>query len=163
MEKEFLEAQSELNDPSLFLNRELSLLEFQRRLLDEAKDERNPLLERVKFLAILGSNLDEFFMVRVSGVCRQVEAGVTELSIDGMTPRDQLAAMRKFASELYKEAHTCLTKKLMPKLDKAGIHVMEYEKLTKVQKEKVDAYFREMIHPVLTPLALDPGHPFPHI
>ena len=163
MEKEFLEAQSELNDPSLFLNRELSLLEFQRRLLDEAKDERNPLLERVKFLAILGSNLDEFFMVRVSGVRKQVEAGVTELSIDGMTPRDQLAAMRKFASELYKEAHTCLTKKLMPKLDKAGIHVMEYEKLTKVQKEKVDAYFREMIHPVLTPLALDPGHPFPHI
>lgn len=163
MEKEFLEAQSELNDPSLFLNRELSLLEFQRRLLDEAKDERNPLLERVKFLAILGSNLDEFFMVRVSGVRRQVEAGVTELSIDGMTPRDQLAAMRKFASELYKEAHTCLTKKLMPKLDKAGIHVMEYEKLTKAQKEKVDAYFREMIHPVLTPLALDPGHPFPHI
>ena len=163
MEKEFLEAQSELNDPSLFVNRELSLLEFQRRLLDEAKDERNPLLERVKFLAILGSNLDEFFMVRISGVRKQVEANISELSIDGMTPRDQLAAMRKFASELFKEAHTCLTKKLMPKLDKAGIHVMEYGKLTKPQKEKVDDYFREMVYPVLTPLALDPGHPFPHI
>ena len=163
MEKEFLEAQSELNDPSLFVNRELSLLEFQRRLLDEAKDERNPLLERVKFLAILGSNLDEFFMVRISGIRKQVEANISELSIDGMTPRDQLAAMRKFASELFKEAHTCLTKKLMPKLDKAGIHVMEYGKLTKPQKEKVDAYFREMVYPVLTPLALDPGHPFPHI
>ena len=163
MEKEFLKAQSELNDPSLYVNREISLLEFQRRLLEEAKDERNPLLERVKFLAILGSNLDEFFMVRISGVRKQVEAGVNELSIDGMTPRDQLAAMRKFASDLFKEAQVHLTKKLLPKLDQEGIHVMEYEKLTKTQKEKVDHFFREMIYPVLTPLALDPGHPFPHI
>ena len=163
MEKEFLKTQSELNDPSLFINREISLLEFQKRLLEEAKDERNPLLERVKFLAILGSNLDEFFMVRMSGVRRQVEANISDLSIDGLTPRDQLAGMRKFASELFREAHTCLTKKLLPQLDKSGIHVMEYGDLTKTQKEKVDNFFREMIHPVLTPLALDPGHPFPHI
>jgi polyphosphate kinase len=101
--------------------------------------------------------------VRISGVRKQVEAGVNELSTDGMTPRDQLAAMRKFASDLFKEAQAYLTKKLLPKLDQEGIHVMEYEKLTKTQKEKVDHFFREMIYPVLTPLALDPGHPFPHI
>src|SRR5512135_3182402 len=96
-----------LTDPSLYINRELSLLEFQRRVLEEAEDEDNPLLERVKFLAIFGSNMDEFFMVRVSGIRKQVEARITELSPDGMTPRDQLAAIRKFSAELYEEAHNC--------------------------------------------------------
>src|SRR5215470_3977213 len=93
-----------LNDPSLYVNRELSLLEFQRRVLEEAWDENNPLLERVKFLSIFGSNMDEFFMVRVSGIRRQVEAHITEASPDGLTPRDQLAAIRKISVELYKDA-----------------------------------------------------------
>ncbi len=152
-----------LTDPSLYVNRELSLLEFQRRVLEEAEDEDNPLLERVKFLAIFGSNMDEFFMVRVSGIRKQVEAHVMELSPDGLTARDELAAIRKFSVELYAEAHECLQRKLLPKLQKQGIHVLDYNKLTKTQKEKVDAYFHEVVHPVLTPLALDPGHPFPHI
>jgi polyphosphate kinase len=152
-----------LTDPSLYVNRELSLLEFQRRVLEEALDEENPLLERVKFLAIFGSNMDEFFMVRVSGIRKQVEAHITEISPDGLTPRDQLAAIRKFSAELYAEAHNCLHRKLLPKLQNAGIHVSDYTRLTKTQKEKVDAYFREVVLPVLTPLALDPGHPFPHI
>src|SRR5512138_2368554 len=90
-----------LNDPSLYVNRELSLLEFQRRVLEEAEDQDNPLLERVKFLAIFGSNMDEFFMVRVSGIRKQVEAHISEISPDGMAPRDQLAAIRKFSTELY--------------------------------------------------------------
>src|SRR5512140_1973534 len=94
-----------LDDPSLYVNRELSLLEFQRRVLEEAEDEDNPLLERVKFLAIFGSNMDEFFMVRVSGIRKQVDAHLTEVSPDGMTPRDQLAAIRKRSGELYAEAH----------------------------------------------------------
>src|SRR5512138_753283 len=92
-----------LTDPSLYLNREISLLEFQRPVLEEAEDEDNPLLERVKFLAIFGSNMDEFFMVRVSGIRKQVEARVLELSPDGLTPRDQLASIRKFSAELYAE------------------------------------------------------------
>jgi polyphosphate kinase len=152
-----------LTDPSLYINRELGLLEFQRRVLEEAEDDANPLLERIKFLAIFGSNMDEFFMVRVSGIRKQVEARITEISPDGLTPRDELAAIRKLSAELYERAHRCLQRKLLPKLQKAGIDVSDYAKLTKTQKQKVDAYFHEVVLPVLTPLALDPGHPFPHI
>jgi polyphosphate kinase len=152
-----------ITDPALLVNRELSMLEFQRRVLDEALDERNPLLERVKFLAIIGSNMDEFFMVRVSGILKQVEARFMGTSPDGMTPPDELAAIRKSALGLYADAHQCFIKKLKPKLDKAGIHLMDYAKLSKTQKGKVDDYFKEVVFPILTPLALDPGHPFPHI
>jgi polyphosphate kinase len=147
----------------LFINRELSLLDFQSRVLEEAQDENNPLLERVKFLAIFGSNMDEFFMVRVSGLRKQVEAGIIDVSPDGMSPREQLAAIRKRYIELDNEAHQCLQRKLLPKLGKAGIHILEYEKTSKAQKEKADAYFHQVVYPVLTPLALDLGHPFPHI
>src|SRR5688572_15706226 len=153
----------DLSSPSLYVNRELSLLEFQRRVLEEAQDERNPLLERIKFLAIFGSNMDEFFMVRVSGIRKQVDAHITEVSPDGLTPREVLAAIRKASNDLYKDAQHFLQKKLLPKLDKNGIHVLNYDKLTKAQKEKADSYFHEVVYPVLTPLALDPGHPFPHI
>jgi len=107
--------------------------------------------------------MDEFFMVRVSGLRKQVEAGIVELSPDGMTPRELLAAIRKQSIELDNEAHQCFQRKLLPKLDKAGIHLLDYEKLSKTQKEKADTYFQEEVHPVLTPLALDLGHPFPHI
>jgi len=153
----------DLTSPTLYLNRELSLLEFQRRVLEEAWDESNPLLERVKFLAIFGSNMDEFFMVRVSGIRKQVEARIMEVSPDGMTPPDELAAIRKLASDLMIDAQRCYQKKLTSKLEKDGIHIIDYQKLNKTQKEKVDAYFKDVIYPVLTPLALDPGHPFPHI
>lgn len=152
-----------LNDSSLYINRELSLLEFQRRVLEEAQDENNPLLERVKFLAIFGSNMDEFFMVRVSGLRKQVDAGIVEVSADGLTPREQLAAIRKRSIELDNDAHNLLARKLLPKLDKEGMHLLDYEKLTKTQKEKVNAYFHDVVYPVLTPLALDLAHPFPHI
>ncbi len=152
-----------VNNPTLLVNRELSLLEFQRRVLDEAIDESNPLLERLKFLAIVGSNMDEFFMVRVSGILKQVEARFMGASPDGMTPPDELAAIRKSALELFADAHQCFLKKLRPKLDKAGIHLVDYAKLSKTQKGKVDDYFKEVVFPILTPLALDPGHPFPHI
>lgn len=152
-----------LSDPALYISRDLSLLEFQRRVLEEAQDEKNPLLERVKYLAIFGSNMDEFFMVRVSNQRRKVEANVVDLSIDGLTPRELLATIRKVSLELDETANKCLHRKLMPQLDKAGIHILDYDKLTKSQKEKADAYFHEVVYPVLTPLALDPGHPFPHI
>ena len=153
----------DLTSPALYINRELSLLEFQRRVLEEAWDESKPLLERAKFLAIFGSNMDEFFMVRVSGIRKQVEARIMEVSPDGLTPPDQLAAIRKLALELMIEAQHCYQRKLLPKLVKAGIHIIDYQKLNKTQKERADTYFKEVVYPVLTPLALDPGHPFPHI
>lgn len=153
----------DLTSPSLYINRELSLLEFQRRVLEEAKDENNPLLERIKFLSIFGSNMDEFFMVRVSGIRKQVEIKIMDISPDGMTPRDELAAIHKLSQSLMQEAQHCFQRKLLPKLDKNGIHILEYQKLSKIQKEKADSYFRDVIYPILTPLALDPGHPFPHI
>src|SRR5687768_1094821 len=153
----------DLSSPSLYINRELSVLEFQRRVLEEAQDERNPLLERLKFLAIFGSNMDEFFMVRVSGIRRQVEAHIMEVSPDGSTPPDLLAATRKVAHEMYGDALRCFNKKLLPQLDKTGIHLLDYRKLSETQIKKVDDYFKEVVYPVLTPLALDPGHPFPHI
>jgi len=152
-----------LSSPSLYINRELSLLEFQRRVLDEALDESNPLLERVKFLAIFGSNMDEFFMVRVSGIRKQVEAHIMEVFPDGLTPPEILASSRKLSLELYESALRCLNKKLLPALDKAGIHLVDYHKLSETQAKKADDYFKEVVYPVLTPLALDTGHPFPHI
>lgn len=153
----------DLNDPKLFINRELSLLEFQRRVLEEAQDQSNPLLERVKFLAILGSNLDEFFMVRVAGLRKQVLAKVTDLPPDGMTAAEQLAAIRKVVIDLLTQARDCLRNDILPKLNKAGIHIIDYSKLSARQKETVKDYYKKIIFPVLTPLAFDPGHPFPHI
>ncbi|HMB93001.1 MAG TPA: polyphosphate kinase 1 [Rhodothermales bacterium] len=152
-----------LSDPDLFVNRELSLLEFQRRVLEEAEDESNPLLERLKFLAIVGSNLDEFFMVRVGGLKKQVAAGVTDLSPDGMTPAEQIAAVRQVAQQLMEEAQATLRDDLLPALRSHGIFLFDYDDLNKKKKTTVDTYFEEVIFPVLTPLAFDPGHPFPHI
>src|SRR5215510_528065 len=153
----------DLTSPSLYINRELSVLEFQRRVLEEAQDDHNPLLERLKFLAIFGSNMDEFFMERVSGIRRQVEAHIMDVSPDGRTPPEVLAATRKVAHEMYGDALRCLSKKILPRLDKTGIHLLDYRKLSEAQIKKVDDYFTEVVYPVLTPLALDPGHPFPHI
>jgi polyphosphate kinase len=152
-----------LDDPKLFINRESSQLEFFRRVLEEAQDETNPLLERVKFLSIVGSNLDEFFMVRVAGLKQQIDAGIMEMSADGLTPAEQLAAIRKMATRLMIESRTCLRDQLMPQLDQAGIHILDYSALNESQKTKVDEYFDEVVFPVLTPLAFDPGRPFPHI
>ncbi|HEX7621865.1 MAG TPA: polyphosphate kinase 1 [Anaerolineales bacterium] len=149
--------------PVQFINREISLLEFQRRVLEEAQNESNPLLERVKFLSIFGTNMDEFFMVRVSGIRRQVEAHILEVFPDGLNPTEVLAATRKLSLELYEEALHYFNKKIRPSLDKSGIHLLEYDKLSEAQKKRVNDYFKEVIYPVLTPLAFDPGHPFPHI
>jgi len=156
-------AEVNLDDPKLFINRELSLLEFQRRVLEEARDPTQPLLERVKFLSIVGSNLDEFFMVRVGGLKQQVEAGVVELSPDGLTPAEQLANIRKAALKLMEDMRACWRDELWPELVKAGIHVLDYTALDAGQKARVDQYFEEVVFPVLTPLAFDPGRPFPHI
>jgi polyphosphate kinase len=149
-------------DAKLFLNRELSLLSFFRRVLEEALDERNPLLERVKFLAIVGSNLAEFFMVRVAGLKQQIEAGVIELSIDGLTPAQQLAAVRQAVRQLMDDSHDFL-RQLLSLLDTAGVHILDFAALDEFQKSHVKQYFDTTVFPILTPLAYDPGRPFPHI
>jgi polyphosphate kinase len=152
-----------LEDTSLYINRELSLLAFQKRVLEEAQDEANPLLERFKFLSIVGSNIEEFFMVRVAGLKRQLESGVATVGPDGLTPMEQLEAVRVEVKELLETAHDCLVNSLMPALQQANIHIYRYEDLSPEQRTHVQAYFLQSIFPVLTPLAFDPGHPFPHI
>ncbi len=151
-----------LDEPGLYANREMSLLAFQERVLQEAQDESVPLLERVKFLSIVGSNLDEFFMVRVAGLKKQIDAGVVDIPPDGMTPAEQLAAIRKVSLQLMKDARQCL-QDLMPRLDAAGIHILDYHNLEERQRQIAKSYYEDVVFPVLTPLAFDPGHPFPHI
>jgi polyphosphate kinase len=153
----------DLDDPSLYANRELSLLEFQGRVLEEAEDERNPLLERLRFLAIVGSNLDEFFMVRVAGLKQQIAAGVRDASPDGLTPAEQLDAALRVVAELMRRAKSCFHDKLLPALRQAGIVVLDHSELDPHQREAVKSYFDRVVFPVLTPLAVDPGRPFPHI
>ena len=130
--------------------------------MDEAEDESNPLLERLKFLSILGSNLDEFFMVRVAGLIAQVEAGSAEAGPDGMSPSAQLVAIRREVKKLLTEGYHCLGT-LTDSLRRAGIHLLDYSELNEKQKSVADEYFRDTVFPVLTPLAFDPGRPFPHI
>ncbi|HEY9783953.1 MAG TPA: polyphosphate kinase 1 [Candidatus Obscuribacterales bacterium] len=152
-----------LDDPKLYINRELSLLAFQGRVLEEAQDHTNPLLERFKFLAIVGSNLEEFFMVRVAGLKRQVEAGTSSVGIDGHTPAEQLKLIRFEVSGLLQRASRTLKNDLLPALREQGISIVESSELTEAQRTRLREYFLRHIFPVLTPLGYDPGHPFPHI
>ena len=153
---------ADLRDPSLFMNRELSMLDFFERVVDEARDTNNPLLERVKFVGIVGSILGEFFMVRIAGLRQQVEANVTEVSADGYTPQKLLPIVRERAWGIMREARECFAE-LLPELDSAGIHIVDYVRLEASQRAALDAYYERQIFPVLTPLAFDPGRPFPHI
>jgi polyphosphate kinase len=156
-------AEISLDDPALFINRELSLLEFQRRVLEEARDGRNKLLERVKFLSIVSSNLDEFFMVRVAALKQKLSAGSPDLSIDGRTVGQQLAAVREGLEDLFKSIYECFQKQLRPTLARNGIEIADYQDLNHRERAAVNQYYRDTIFPVLTPLAFDPGRPFPHI
>ncbi len=146
-----------------FFNRELSWLEFNRRVLGEALSARHPLLERVKFLSIFSSNLDEFFMVRVSGIHEQLDAGVTSPSPDGLTPREHMARIKPVIDELVTTQHHAWLEDIQPQLRAAGVVVCDYDELSEAQRTVARALFHEQIFPVLTPLAFDPGHPFPHI
>jgi polyphosphate kinase len=152
-----------LDSPDLYLNPHLSLLAFQWRVLEEAQDPTNPLLERVKFVSILGSNIDEFFMVRVAGLWQQIETRTTEISIDGRSPHEQLELIRQALTGLMGEIYRLWREELMPELKKAGIQILSLEELNPQQKTAMDDYFRREVYPVLTPLAVDQGRPFPHI
>ncbi len=147
----------------LFFNRELSLLEFHKRVLEEGLDQSNPVLERLKFLAIFSSNLDEFFMIRVSGLKEELEENVTELSLDGMTPEEQLREIRVRALPILKKQTRCLREQILPELEAAGIHVVDYNLLEADEQKVLRSYFMEKVFPILTPLAVDQSHPFPYI
>jgi polyphosphate kinase len=148
---------------SLFLNRELSWLEFNSRVLHEAEDDRTPLLERLKFLSIFSTNLDEFYMVRIAALRRQVAAAVTFQTPDGLTPHATLDAVDARIRELLERRRKCLHEVLLPRLDAVGVRLLSTDEVTPEEKAALDAYFAAEVFPVLTPLAVDPGHPFPYI
>ena len=148
---------------SLFLNRELSWLEFNGRVLHEAEDVRTPLLERLKFLSIFSTNLDEFYMVRVAALRRQVAAGVIQTTPDGLTPQSQLDAIDERIRAQLERRRNCLHDVLLPELDAAGVRIVGMDAVTPDERVALDAYFEAEVFPVLTPLAVDPGHPFPYI
>jgi polyphosphate kinase len=152
-----------LDSRELYLNPHLSLLAFQHRVLEEARDPATPLLERVKFLSILGSNIDEFFMVRVAGLWQQIENRSTEANIDGRLPTEQIELIRQDVTNLVNEMYRLWRDELMPDLKKAGINILDNAELNAQQRTFLDDYFRREIYPVLTPLAVDHGRPFPHI
>ena len=148
---------------SLFLNRELSWLRFNLRVLEEAEDKRLPLLERVKFLTIVATNLDEFFMIRVSGLRRQAVSGIGGTTPDGLTPAEQIVAINRELGTHFERYDRCWMQEVLPRLQEAGIHILHYEDLAVSEREAIHRYFQRDIFPVLTPLAFDPTHPFPHI
>ena len=152
-----------LDAPDLYINPHLSLLAFQRRVLEEAQNPNTPLLERVKFVSILGSNIDEFFMVRVAGLWQQIETRTTEISMDGRSPHEQLDLIRHQVTSITGEIYRLWNEELMPALNAADIQILGLDDLNPQQKTFVDDYFRRIVYPVLTPLAVDQGRPFPHI
>ena len=154
----------DLRHPSLYLNRELSWLEFNRRVLHEALDPRTPLLERLKFLAIFSSNLDEFFQIRVAGLRKQVAVRFQEPAEDGLTAEEQLAAISVAVRELQRQHDRCLSLEVLPALAAGGVHLItDWHWLTAADRAHLGRYFTDQVFPVLTPLAVDPAHPFPYI
>lgn len=144
-----------------YMNRELSWLGFNERVLEEAQDKSNPVLERAKFLAITGSNLDEFFMVRVSGLCDQVESGYTKKDTSGMTATEQLSAISHRVHDMVAKQNNCLMRSILPQMEKEGIYFLHYEKCNSEQKKFVRDYFNSTLFPILTPMAIDNSRPFP--
>ncbi len=162
VEQPALPGEFDLKDPRWYLNRELTWLEFNKRVLHEGMDSRNPLLERVFFLAVLGSNLDEFFMKRIGGLKQQVGAGVKKLSVDGMLPEEQIEACGVAVRQILKQRQE-LERELVSSLAKEEIRFSKYSELGKTAQQAMDNYFNENIYPLLTPQGIDPAHPFPFI
>lgn len=153
----------DLSRPDLYINREVSSVAFIRRVLEEAMSPRHPLLERVKFVSFVSRQTDEFLMVRVAGLQDQRIAQVNEVGPDGLLPGQQLAVLRPAVCDVLRTQQRYVRDKLLPELARNGIRVLNYDQLTRVQREAAATYFRQEIFPVLTPLGVDPAHPFPHI
>ena len=152
-----------LNDPSLVLNREASWLAFNRRVLEEAENPRNPLLERVKFLAITARNLDEFFEIRVGGLMQRIEDGQTEPGPDGLTPQEEAQLVARLTHEFMRDQYRCWNHALQPALAQEGIRVVGMKELTAEQRSFVAEYCERELDPLLTPVTVDPAHPFPRV
>ena len=150
-------------DPSLYVNPNVARIRFMERVLEEAEDPAPPVLERTKFLAILGSNLDEMFMVRIAELRRHAHAGSTTTLADGLTPAQTLAEVRREVLPLLARGSECWRNSLLPELKENGVRILDHDELDRGQQRRLRDYFHEHIYPVLTPLAVDPGHPFPHI
>jgi polyphosphate kinase len=155
--------EDEFKDRSLYFNREVSWLAFNRRVLEEAQDTNWPLLERLKFLCIFHSNLDEFFMIRVSGLHDQLEASVTQRSADGLSPTEQLKAIGEIVRRDIELADRTLTEDILPKLAEHGIRILRWDAIDADRRKELTAYFENVVFAVLTPLAFDPAHPFPFV
>ncbi|MDT8324740.1 MAG: polyphosphate kinase 1 [Bacteroidota bacterium] len=153
----------DLYSPEVYFNRELSWLDFNWRVLNEALDADIPLLERLKFLAITASNLDEFYMIRVAGLKQQIELGVTDLPADGMTPEEVIEAIRGSVCRMNKAMADCFLTEIQPGLEQADVYLHSYTDLDEASRQWCEQYFMEHVYPVLSPLAIDPGHPFPHL
>ncbi len=156
-------AKSARGKKSPYFNRELSWLAFNRRVLDLARSEGQPLLERLKFLSIVASNLDEFFEIRVAGLAQLVESGVTETGIDGLGPKEQLRRIHSIAGSLVRDQYVCWRDQLVPQMKQQGIVFKNKAELTRTERKWLEGYFEEQVYPVLTPLAIDPAHPFPQL
>ena len=152
-----------LSDPSLYINRELSWLGFNNRVLEQARDERHPLLERVRFVSISETNLDEFFMIRVAGLQQQVASELPNPVPDGMTPEEQLLRIHDHTEEFFEERRRILNAEIVPALEDEGIRVVPHNKVRAAERRELRERFVRDILPILTPLAIDPAHPFPHI
>ncbi|MGA2955943.1 MAG: polyphosphate kinase 1 [Thermodesulfobacteriota bacterium] len=157
------QADIDLGNPSLYINRELSWLEFNRRVLEEAQDPLTPSLEKLKFASIFSANLDEYFMVRVGGLFRVLEANVDEVDPSGRTIRQQLDEIAEKVRGLVAEQYRCITGEVLPRLGKAGIFIHRLDELDKKESKRLDEYFEVQVFPILTPLAVDAGHPFPFL
>lgn len=151
----------DLDNKDYYVNRELSWLMFNERVLEEAYDKTNPLLERFKFLAITASNLDEFFMVRVSGLLDKVDVGYNKKDIAGLTPSEQLEKISEKAHEMYAKQNSCLMRSLLPALEKEGVRFLKPKELSKEQVKFLKEYFDSTLYPILTPMAIDQSRPFP--
>lgn len=154
---------TDFRNPQYFINRELSWIDFNERVLEEAEDVAHPLLERLKFLSIFSSNLDEFFMIRVAGLKEQVSVGVVELAADGLTPQEQLNEIRLKLRPLLERQGRILLDDVLPKLSDAGVEFHSLQDLPADEHERLQTYFMQEVLPVLTPLGVDPGRPFPHL
>ncbi len=162
-ELDYLSGTTMSNEQSLLINRDLSWLEFNRRVLEEAKDPAVPLLERVKFLAIFSSNLDEFFMVRVAGLKRQINSRELSAGSNGVSDGPVLSAISRRVHELAEEQHLCFLNTVLPQLKAEGIHLLRPEDMSGDQEHFLEEFFRKTLYPIVTPLAIDPGHPFPYL
>lgn len=149
--------------PENFTNRELSWLEFNQRILGEARDRKNPLFERMKFLSITASNLDEFFMVRIASLKDMVNAGYKKKDIAGMTPQEQLGALNEKTHAFCEKQYTTYNRSLLPKLSEAGLEIVTFNSLSEKEEEFLEEYFHKNVYPVLTPMAIDSSRPFPLI